>query len=164
MGAVAAAVVAADQITKSWAETHAVVGRHIAGPLWLDLTYNSGAAFGLGRGVTPVVVAVVVVMLVWLLTLSRRASRSASVPVAVGLGLLLGGAVGNLVDRVLRHNHGRVIDFIAALRIGEHDWWPVFNLADSAIVVGVVILSLAYARRPATASRAGGGRSRAGGD
>ena len=67
---------------------------------------------------------------------------------AVGLGLLLGGAAGNLTDRVFRHNHGAVIDFIDAARIGSRDWWPVFNVADAAIVVGVVILVLSYRRRP----------------
>ena len=66
---------------------------------------------------------------------------------AVGLGLLLGGAAGNLTDRVFRHNHGAVIDFIDAARFGSRDWWPVFNVADAAIVVGVVILVLSYRRR-----------------
>ena len=63
---------------------------------------------------TPIVEAVVVVLVVWLLVFSRRASRAASAPVAVGFGLLLGGAAGNLADRVFRHNHGAVIDFIDA--------------------------------------------------
>ena len=123
------------------------------GPVWLLLTFNSGAAFSLGRGVTPVVEGVVVVLVAWLLAFSRRASRAASAPIAVGLGLLIGGAAGNLIDRLFRHNHGAVIDFIDALRIGSHDRWPVFNVADTAIVVGVVILVLAYrprARRSGT--------------
>ena len=72
---------------------------------------------------------------------------------AVGLGLLLGGAAGNLADRVFRHNHGAVIDFIDAARVGTRDWWPVFNVADAAIVVGVVILLLCYRRRPCGADR-----------
>ena len=65
----------------------------------------------------------------------------------MGFGLLLGGAAGNLADRVFRHHHGAVIDFIDALRIGTHDRWPVFNVADAAIVVGVIILLICYARR-----------------
>ncbi|MDQ2728779.1 MAG: signal peptidase II [Actinomycetota bacterium] len=146
---VAAAIVGADQATKTWALHHASDPRHVVGPLWLALTFNSGAAFGLGRGVTPVVEAVVVALVVALLILGRRAARAASVPAAVGLGLLLGGAIGNLVDRIGRDHHGSVIDFIAALRIGSHDRWPIFNLADAAIVVGAVALAVAYStRRP----------------
>lgn len=146
---VAGVVVAADQVTKTWALHHAVVPRHVVGPVWLALTFNSGAAFGLGRGVTPVVEAVVVALVVALLILGRRAARQASVPAAVGLGLLVGGAIGNLVDRVGRNLHGSVVDFIAALRIGTHDRWPIFNLADAAIVVGAVVLAIASStRRP----------------
>ncbi len=149
--AVAVAVVAADQATKTWALHHAPPapgGRHVIGSLWWVLTFNSGAAFSLGRGVTPFIEAVVIILVVWLLVFSRRASRAASVPTAIGLGLLLGGAAGNLIDRVLRHNHGAVIDFIDAARFGSRDWWPVFNVADAAIVVGVITLVLSYRRRP----------------
>ncbi len=141
---VAAAVLAADQVTKTWALDHLQLGqpRHVIGPTNLLLTYNTGAAFGLGRGITPIVVAAVVVLIVWLLAASRRASRAASWPMAVGLGLLLGGALGNLGDRLFRHPRGfpgGVVDFIQAV-----SWWPVFNVADAAIVVGVIVLVLAY--------------------
>jgi signal peptidase II len=142
---VAILVVIVDQVSKTWALHHvppAPGGRHLLGPLWLSLTFNSGAAFSLGRGVTPVVEAIVVVLVAWLLVFSRRASRAASLPMAVGLGLLLGGAAGNLGDRLFRHNHGAVIDFIDALRVGDREWWPVFNVADAAIVVGVIVLVL----------------------
>jgi signal peptidase II len=151
---VAIAVLVADQATKTWALHHvppAPGGRHVIGSLWWVLTFNSGAAFSLGRGVTPFIEAVVIVMVTWLLVFSRRASRAATVPTAVGLGLLLGGAAGNLTDRVFRHNHGAVIDFIDAARVGSRDWWPVFNVADAAIVVGVIILVLSYRRRPSGA-------------
>ena len=141
---VAAVVVVVDQVTKTWALDHAQYGRHVVGPIWLALTFNSGAAFSLGRGVTPVVEAVVVVLVVWLLASSRRASQAASVPRMIGFGLLLGGAIGNLIDRVFRHHGGAVIDFIDAVRIGTRSWWPVFNVADSAIVVGVVVLLATY--------------------
>ena len=149
--AVAIAVLAADQATKTWALHHvppAPGGRHVIGPLWWVLTFNTGAAFSLGRGVTPFIEAVVIVLVVWLLVFSRRASRAATLPTAIGLGLLLGGAAGNLTDRLFRHNHGAVIDFIDAVRVGSRDWWPVFNVADAAIVVGVIILILSYRRRP----------------
>jgi signal peptidase II len=142
--AIAAVVVVVDQVTKTWALHHTSGGRHVVGPLWLSLTFNSGAAFSLGRGVTPVVEAIVVVLVVWLLATSRRASRAATMPRLVGLGLLLGGAVGNLADRVFRHHSGAVIDFIDAVRIGTRSWWPVFNVADAAIVIGVVVLLATY--------------------
>jgi signal peptidase II len=150
--AVALIVVAADQATKTWA-LHQLPdgGRHIVGPVWFVRTFNRGAAFGLGHGATPVVEAVVVALVAWLLAFSGRASRTANVGVAVGLGLLLGGAAGNLIDRIFRHipgYPGAVIDFIDAVRIGTHDWWPVFNVADASIVIGVVVLVVCYVRRP----------------
>jgi signal peptidase II len=148
--AVAVLVVVVDQITKSWAQ-HAHVQRHVVGPLWFSLTFNSGAAFSFGQGVGPVVEAVVAVLVVWLLAFSSRASRTSSVPMSIGLGLILGGAIGNLADRVFRHIPGHprsVVDFIDAVRIGDHDWWPIFNVADASIVVGVVVVVLAYVRRP----------------
>jgi signal peptidase II len=146
---VAALVVIADQASKTWALHHLPPDRHLV------LTFNSGAAFSLGRGVTPIVEAIVVVLVVWLLVFSRRASRVASVPQAVGLGLLLGGAAGNLIDRVFRHHHGAVIDFIDAVRVGSRDWWPVFNVADAAIVVGVIILIWSFARRSSRRTASG---------
>jgi signal peptidase II len=150
---VAVLVVIADQASKTWALHHLRLSdRHVLGPIWFVLTFNSGAAFSLGRGVTPIVEAIVVVLVAWLVVFSRRAGRAASVSMAVGLGLLLGGAAGNLIDRVFRNHHGAVIDFIDALRIGTHEWWPVFNVADAAIVVGVVLLVWSYARRASTGS------------
>lgn len=141
---VAAVVGVADQVTKTLALRHLTLGqsRHVVGPVNLLLTYNTGAAFGLGHGITPIVEAAVVVLVVWLVVASRRASRVATWSVAAGLGLLLGGALGNLGDRVFRHPRGfpgGVVDFIQAV-----SWWPVFNVADAAIVVGVMVLVLAY--------------------
>lgn len=137
---------AADQLTKTWALNHLAVGvpRHVIGPANLLLTFNSGAAFSLGTGVTPIVVAAVVILVVWLMAFTRRASRTATTPAALGLGLVLGGAVGNLADRVFRHIPGHpaaVVDFIQAV-----GWWPVFNVADACIVVGVAVIFLAYSR------------------
>ena len=136
---VAAVVIAVDQITKAWALHHTDPARHVIGPINLVLTFNSGAAFGLGGGLTPIVETVAVGLVIWLAAVSRRATRSGSLAVAVGLGLLLGGALGNLADRVFRHHHSAVIDFIQAV-----SWWPVFNVADASIVVGVFVLVLAY--------------------
>ena len=88
---IAALVVAADQFTKTWALHHLEVPRHVIGPTNLLLTFNGGAAFSIGRGVTPFIEAVVVAMVIWLVLVSSRASRSANLGVAIGLGLLLGG-------------------------------------------------------------------------
>jgi len=143
---VAAVVIVVDQLTKTWALHHlAYSSRHVIGPAYLVLTYNSGAAFSLGRGITPIVETIAVALVIWLLALSRSLSRSASWPVSVGLGLLLGGALGNLTDRLFRHIPGHpssVVDFVQAV-----SWWPVFNVADASIVVGVIVLILSYTIR-----------------
>lgn len=152
----AAVVVAADQLSKSWALHHTLGGRHVLWTLWLDLTFNTGAAFGLGHGITPLVEAAVVVVIVAFVLLGRRAARSATWPTAVAVGLVLGGAAGNLCDRVFRHipgHPGAVIDFIDAVRVGQSDWWPVFNVADSCITVGVVVLLVSSLLRSVSAGR-----------
>jgi signal peptidase II len=141
--ALAAVVVAVDQATKTWALHRLSDGRtiHLIWTLRLALTFNSGAAFGLGRGVTPLLVALAIVLIVLLVGLGRDASRRASAVSVVAMGLLLGGAAGNLVDRLARHHAGAVIDFI------DLKWWPVFNVADASIVCGAVLLLLG-ARQP----------------
>jgi signal peptidase II len=145
----AVVVVALDQVAKTWALHHTVEPIHVIGSLRLALTFNRGTAFGLVRGITPMVVAGAIVLVVLLLGLGRTASRTASLPAAVAMGLMLGGACGNLADRLVRHNHGAVIDFV------DLRWWPVFNLADAGITVGAVLLVLVGAtRRPADAGPA----------
>ena len=103
-------------------------------PSVLHLTYvqNTGAAFGLWRGYGGVFVLVSVIIAAWVLMelLQRRDRRW---PIPLGLSLILGGALGNLIDRV---RVGYVIDFLD-VRV-----WPVFNVADSAISVGVGLLLL----------------------
>jgi len=141
--AIAAAVVALDQATKTWALHHARTPRHIVWTLRLALTFNSGAAFGLGQGSTTLLVGGAIVLVVVLLGLGRRASRTATTTSIVAMGLLLGGAVGNLVDRLIRQHHGAVIDFI------DLRWWPVFNVADASITIGALLLVLnTLSRRP----------------
>jgi signal peptidase II len=126
--AVAVVVVAVDQATKSWAVHRLSRGPvHVVWKLDLQLTYNSGAAFSFAQGWAPVLGAVAVIAVLVLLGAVRRVQSTA---IAVALGLVAGGALGNLADRVLRSNHGAVIDFIAL------HFWPTFNVADSCIVVG----------------------------
>ena len=134
-GAVAGVVVTADQLTKAWALRALDEGPvDLVWTLRLNLSFNTGAAFGLAPGLGPVLVAVAVVLVLALLGLGRTAT--ATLPGAVALGLVLGGALANLADRVLRGHGGAVVDFI------DLQWWPVFNLADVAISCGVVLLVL----------------------
>ncbi|MFF7157090.1 signal peptidase II [Streptomyces sp. NPDC008139] len=104
--------------------------------LRLDAIRNAGAAFGMGQGMTIVFTMIATGVIVVIARLSRRLH---SLPWAVALGLLLGGAFGNLTDRVFRTPggfQGRVVDFIAP----EH--FAVFNLADSAICCGGALIVL----------------------
>ncbi|MDQ3307925.1 MAG: signal peptidase II [Actinomycetota bacterium] len=134
--AVASMVYALDQVTKWWAERSLAGGppREVLGDLvQLRLTYNPGAAFSVGTGYTIVLTVIALVVIGVCLTL---ASRLGSTSWAVALGLLLGGALGNVTDRILRAPapfRGHVVDFI------ELPSWPVFNIADSAISVAAVV-------------------------
>jgi signal peptidase II len=142
-GAVAAAVVAADQASKSWAVHRLSQGPiHVVWKLDFVLTYNTGAAFSFAQGWAPVFAGVAVVVVVVLVTLARHVRSTA---LAVALGLVVGGALGNLTDRVVRHHGGAVVDFIAL------HFWPTFNVADSCIVVGGIMAALLLWRagRPA---------------
>jgi signal peptidase II len=141
LAGVALGVVALDQITKTWAERALADGPiHLVWTLSLNLTYNSGAAFSSGTGYTPLITALVVCVLIALLGLSRSATTTLGL---VALGLVLGGASGNLVDRLFRGNGGAVIDFI------DLRWWPVWNVADAAVVIGAILLLLSRRREPA---------------
>ncbi|MBV8995784.1 MAG: signal peptidase II [Pseudonocardiales bacterium] len=109
------------------------------GALYLVVFRNSGAAFSLGTGLTWVLSLIAVGVVVVII---RMASRLRSAGWAVGLGLVLGGALGNLVDRFLRAPgplRGHVVDFLSLLA-PDGSVWPVFNLADSAIVCGGLLL------------------------
>ena len=135
----AVAVVALDQVTKSWALRSLADGPvHLVWTLHLNLTFNSGAAFGLGRGLAPLLIAAALVLVALLVGMGR--SGPPTPLAAFALGLVLGGAAGNLADRLLRDHGGAVVDFI------DLQWWPVFNLADAAISCGAVLLVLAGRR------------------
>lgn len=143
---VAAGVLAVDQLTKWWALEALSDGPvHVAWTLDLNLTFNTGTAFSLGSDLGPVIALVAVGVVVVLLR-SRVAAASGAAAVAVGL--VLGGALGNLADRAFRDGDGllggAVVDFL------DLGWWPVFNVADAAIVVGAVGLVLAGWREAGT--------------
>ncbi len=136
---VAALVVAVDQCTKWWAlEALDDQSIHLVWTLRLHLVHNTGAAFGLGQGLQTFIAAAAllfVAVMVW----ASWEGRRLSLPPAL-LGMVLGGALGNLADRAARSGDGfmggAVVDFI------DLQWWPVFNAADSAIVVAGITLVL----------------------
>jgi signal peptidase II len=135
---VAAVVVLVDQLSKSWAVSRLSHGPiHIVGPLDLELQRNTGSAFSLFQGEAVVLVIVAVILVGVLLVMAGRAPTSGR---AVVFGLILGGALGNLADRLFRGGNGAVIDFIAL------HFWPTFNVADSCIVVGCVLLVVSLLR------------------
>jgi signal peptidase II len=135
-GAIVVAVVVLDVLTKTWAL------RALAdGPIWLVgrsigfvLSFNSGSAFSIVRSGAPVLAVIAIIAAV---VLVRTVLRTDDVWLVVGLSLVLGGAMGNLVDRLFRAPsflHGAVIDFV---KLGP---WPLFNVADAAISIGAVII------------------------
>jgi signal peptidase II len=135
-------VVLVDQLTKWWV-VHDLASssdvREVAPFLNLVLVENRGVTFGLLSHFDPRITFyfLVATSLIILLLLGRWLWRTGSTPVAIGLGLIIGGAVGNVIDRV---RFRVVIDFLD-FHIGQYHWYA-FNVADSAIVAGVAILLL----------------------
>ncbi len=140
--AVAAVVIVLDQLTKRWAIQTLGAGSCGADPdncidlfwtLRFNLVENPGAAFSTGVGLGPLFAVIAAVMTVVLFNAAR--TRTDRVGPAL-LGLIGGGAIGNLIDRIVRAEDGigtgKVIDFI------DFQWWPIFNVADMGVVVGVV--------------------------
>jgi signal peptidase II len=145
LAAVVAVVLAADQLSKAWA-VNQLASRtiNVGWTLRFFLTYNSGTAFSLGPGRGQLISVVAVVVVGAVLFTARNDSTLLG---AVARGLIVGGAAGNLLDRVLRAHDGllsgRVVDFI------DFQWWPVFNIADSAVVIGCLLLVINMVFRPA---------------
>ncbi|WP_333473482.1 signal peptidase II [Lolliginicoccus lacisalsi] len=115
--------------------------RLLGGLLYLTLHRNPGAAFSMATGLTWLLSAITLLVAVVIIVASRRIR---SLPWAIGLGAILGGALGNLVDRVFREPagfQGHVVDFLSLLA-PDGSVWPVFNVADPAIVGGAILLVL----------------------
>ncbi len=142
---IAAAVLVLDQWTKHWAErvlAHRAPVNVIGEIVRLTYTRNSGVAFGLGAGLPFPYAIFSIAAVVAILVLFIR-HREHPLARQLSLALILGGALGNLVDRV---TSGEVVDFIL---IGWRQWyWPVFNVADSAVSIGVVLFGITWARHP----------------
>lgn len=116
----------------------------LGGLIYLTHTQNSGAAFSVGLNYGSVFLVLAAAVSVAIVVYNRRVPPS-DIWLRVGLGLILGGALGNALDRAVA---GSVTDFV------DLRWWPVFNLADSCIVVGAVISAMRLGRREREGSRA----------
>ena len=138
---IAVGLVAVDQLSKWWIVTNVMRPPQIipVTPFFnLVLGWNRGVSFGLfnsgsswNQWLLPVLALIIVaVLLVWLWRVENRL-------LAVSIGLIVGGAVGNVIDRI---NYGAVVDFLDFHAVGFH--WPAFNAADSGITVGAIILVL----------------------
>lgn len=133
---VVALIVACDQVTKHWALNRLSGGRTIdlVGSLRFNLAFNKGMAFSQGTGFGPVIGAVAFIVIIVIVLWMRRSARGMP---ALAAGLIVAGALGNLIDRLFRGDawlRGAVVDFI------DLQWFPVFNLADSAISIGAAIM------------------------
>ena len=143
---VAALVIVLDQGTKALAVAHlehrvdpvvvigAIFGDRIGPLLRLTFARNAGAAFSIGTGTTWIfgLLAITIAVVIW-----RVSKRIGSIWWAIALGLMLGGALGNLIDRIVRSPgrfQGHVVDFIA------FPHFAVFNIADSAITISAVLM------------------------
>jgi signal peptidase II len=136
---VAVPVYVADQLTKAWAVANLQPDQPrdlIGSILQLNLIRNSGAAFSIGTGVTWILTAIACSVVVFVVISARRLGSRGW---ALALGLLLGGSLGNLSDRMFRApgpGRGEVVDFL------QLPHYPIFNIADSAIVSAAVLIAV----------------------
>ena len=133
----ALAVLILDILTKGWAVSALSDGRdiHIFWTLHFALTYNEGMAFSTGTNVGPLIGMLAIVVIAILIFTMRKQSSGVSL---VATGCIIGGAIGNVLDRVFRGSGfmgGAVVDFI------DLRWWPVFNVADIGIVCGAIAVA-----------------------
>ena len=145
---IAAIVIVVDQLTKYWAINALSDDRRI-GVIWtlqLNLTYNSGMAFSKGSGLGPVIGVVAIIVVIALAISLRRVTNTMAL---LSTGLIIGGAIGNIIDRLFRGDawlHGSVIDFI------DFQWWPIFNVADMCVMIGAALMLFGVSRSPRTKS------------
>jgi signal peptidase II len=136
--AVVAVVLVLDQVTKHWAVT-SLPGRdpvHVVWTLQWNLAFNSGMSFSKGKSLGMVIGFVALAVTAYVAWMVRR---NTSPLVAVAAGLVMGGALGNVVDRLFRNRawmRGSVVDFI------DFQWFPIFNVADMAVNIGAALFVL----------------------
>ena len=133
----AVAILVLDILTKGWAVSALSDGRdiHIFWTLHFALTHNEGMAFSTGTNIGPFIGMLAIVVIAILVTTMRKQSNTMSL---VATGCIVGGATGNVLDRVFRGTgfmDGAVVDFI------DLRWWPVFNVADIGIVCGAIAVA-----------------------
>ena len=140
---IALPVIVVDRITKAWAEANLQLGQpqEILGSfLQFNLVYNPGAAFSIFTDATWVFTVFAISFSVFLIVFAGRIVR---LPWKIAAGLGLGGAIGNLIDRIVNEPgiaQGHVVDFIMI------PYWPIFNIADSSMSIAVVIIIIASLR------------------
>jgi signal peptidase II len=145
VGLVAAGVLALDQLTKAWAvdRLKGQLPIHVIWTLQFNYAENTGMAFSKGTGAGRWISLVVLVIVVGLVLIARRVTSTVGL---VLIGVVVGGAFGNLVDRVFRAHDGfltgGVVDWI------DVQWWPIFNVADAAVVVGGILVAIFLLREP----------------
>ena len=133
----AVAVLFLDILTKGWAVSALSDGRdiHIFWTVHFALTHNEGMAFSTGTNIGPFIGMLAIVVIAILVATMRKQSNTMSL---VATGCIVGGATGNVLDRVFRGTgfmNGAVVDFI------DLRWWPVFNVADIGIVCGAIAVA-----------------------
>ena len=136
---VTSAVLILDQLSKWLALEHLENGRvvELFWTLQLRLVRNAGVSFGKGNGLGQLISVVVVLVIIVLVKFALNSKDNRTLML---YGLIIGGALGNLADRIFRESNGflkgEVVDFI------DFQWWPVFNIADSAVVIGCLLLAV----------------------
>ena len=147
----AALIVVADQLTKAWIRSYPE-GQPVfeAGFFRIVHVHNTGASFGLFQGhslaLAIFALAGVIIFLLYIFFAYRRYPFLENIPNRVAMGLILGGTVGNLIDR-LSSNFDGVTDFIS---IGS---WPTFNVADSSVTIGAILFAFSLLRSAQTENR-----------
>lgn len=138
-----ASIIASDQLSKLWIRTHLSIGESLPliGRLSLIHLRNTGSAFGLLANQTFLIIVISIAALLFILLFLRYISPTTTLSI-VAIGLLMGGALGNLIDRL---RLGSVTDFIYFRLWGDFHW-PAFNIADASIVVGVCLLIYSFYR------------------
>lgn len=135
---IAVLVVIADQLTKAWIRSNLALGETLFETPFFRLTniHNTGAAFGMFRGFSSILTVISIIgascILVYVFVIHRRYPVLDSRLGWIALGLILGGTIGNLIDRLL---FGYVTDFL------DFVIWPAFNVADSSVTIGVIVFA-----------------------